>query len=716
MNCMIILKRMLCLCLLFLAVNTAMCQNNSLNTFSINSTAELKDFFKYTTDRRPLLALHRGGPSIGYPENCTATFERVLGRVHAILEIDPRLTKDGEVVVFHDATINRTTTGTGNLNDYTLSELQQNFYLTDIDKNPTQYRIQTLDEIIKWAKGKTILMLDKKDVPADRIIEIIEANNAESYVLLSTYSLEETQYYYNRNPNLMFEAFILNIADYNAYNASNIPWSNIVAYVSESTNTTLYNNLHNKGVMTIFYTAKTLEEETDIPIRIQSYKNVINNYGVDIILTERPVEAYAAVQTLWPATSSKSQYFVDKFEYPNTETVTDIDGNVYNTVRIGNQIWTTTNFKATRLNDGTAIAKPADNTAWSSMTTAAYSTYSALDAGEISETAVAAKYGLLYNGYAAKDTKLAPLGWRVPSDDDFKVLELYIGMATADVNGSDWRGLLSPRLKSTDLWTFHEKKGGWDDFGLALHPGGQRAANGTFSLLKERGYYWTATPKNATTTQRRAFAYSTAGIHNAAIDNKIGYSMRLVKEVSVTSVSLGSYSVVKQNNIALIRWNTVSEQNNSFFEVQRSTDGLNYQTLKIVAGVGTTNLPQYYRYTDDTPFNGVNYYRIKQVDLNGNYTYLGVRAVTFRLADKSFVVYPNPSVGRLYIRLLVATEEKINVRLIDIAGRIVHQESIPANKLQADYQLNLVGTPTKGLYILEIKGKNISEKTKITIL
>ncbi|TZF81344.1 hypothetical protein FW774_18905 [Pedobacter sp. BS3] len=98
-------------------------------------------------------------------------------------------------------------------------------------------------------------MLDKKDVPFDKILQLIEDNHAESYVLVSSYAPEEAKWYYDRNPDIMFEAFILNNDDYLAYQTSGVPWQNMVAYLSQSTSSPQYsaNKQYNriKGVFSL---------------------------------------------------------------------------------------------------------------------------------------------------------------------------------------------------------------------------------------------------------------------------------------------------------------------------------------------------------------------------------------------------------------------------------------------------------------------------------
>ena len=106
---------------------------------------------------------------------------------------------------------------------------------------------------------------------------------------------------------------------------------------------------------------------------------------------------------------------------PNYGSVTDIDGNVYNTITIGSQVWTLENLKTTRYRDGTLIPDVTGNTAWAALTSGAYCNYDN-DEGNV------ATYGRLYNWYAVADAhNLAPAGYHIPSLAEWDILRNYLG-------------------------------------------------------------------------------------------------------------------------------------------------------------------------------------------------------------------------------------------------------------------------------------------------
>jgi len=298
--------RAVCSLVVVVLVSPATAQVRKLNTFSITSAEALKEFFKYTSDRVPLVCGHRGGAQELYPENSIAGLEYVLSKIPAFFEVDSRLTKDSVAVVLHDATLDRTTNGKGKLSDHTWEEVKK-LRLKGKDGKLTDYGIHTLDEMLQWAKGKTILMIDKKDVPLGQLCEIIKRNKAESSVLISAYEPAEAAFYYAKDKNLMFEVFVSNEEKLKAYEDAGIPNENMVAYVGQPKKKSFYELIHRKGMMIFVYTAKVMEKEKDDVVRLQSYQSTIKG-GADILLSDRALEAYGAIKEFVPLKSRKSKF------------------------------------------------------------------------------------------------------------------------------------------------------------------------------------------------------------------------------------------------------------------------------------------------------------------------------------------------------------------------------------------------------------------------
>lgn len=286
----------------------------ALHVIHTGSAAALKDFLRYTPDRIPFVCAHRGGPRKGFPENCIATFENTLAHNPAMLEIDPRYTSDGKIVLMHDATLDRTSNGQGKVSDHTLAELRK-LRLKDTEGNLTSYQIPTLDEALQWAKGKTILVIDAKDVPIEVRAKKIVENNAAGNAILISYSLEDTKKCYQFSKDIVMEVMMGKRENINMIDKSGVPWENVIGFVSHELpeDKTIFDAVHQRGAMCILGSSRNYDKQF-IAGQInagelqQGYLNLIG-YGADVIEADLGIEGGAALRALQNVTSSKSKYF-----------------------------------------------------------------------------------------------------------------------------------------------------------------------------------------------------------------------------------------------------------------------------------------------------------------------------------------------------------------------------------------------------------------------
>jgi uncharacterized protein (TIGR02145 family) len=198
-----------------------------------------------------------------------------------------------------------------------------------------------------------------------------------------------------------------------------------------------------------------------------------------------------------------------------TGTVEDADGNTYQTIGIGSQIWITENLKTTRFNDGTSISQVAENSAWSLLTGPGYCWY------ENDEAANKETYGALYNWFTVISSKLCPVGWHVPTDADWTILETFLGGSgvagrkTKEAGTSHW---ISPNTGATNETDFS---------GL---PGGMRAKDGTFSGKSESGTYWSSTEASNLSAWYRTQFYQNDSLSRGSKSILWGFSVRSVKD------------------------------------------------------------------------------------------------------------------------------------------------------------------------------------------
>jgi uncharacterized protein (TIGR02145 family) len=200
---------------------------------------------------------------------------------------------------------------------------------------------------------------------------------------------------------------------------------------------------------------------------------------------------------------------------PNT--VTDIDGNVYNTVTIGSQTWMKENLKTTRYTNGDPIPNVTDNTAWISLTTGGYCNYD-------NNVANANTYGRLYNWYAVNDSrKIAPKGWHLATDAEWLALENYLG---------GWRLAGGPLKEAGTAHWASPNNGASNTSSFTALPGGVRKNDGPFNVIGKAGYWWTATGSNNTANAwGHSMDYNYVEVYSLDIfPKRLGFSVRCVKD------------------------------------------------------------------------------------------------------------------------------------------------------------------------------------------
>jgi uncharacterized protein (TIGR02145 family) len=208
-----------------------------------------------------------------------------------------------------------------------------------------------------------------------------------------------------------------------------------------------------------------------------------------------------------------------------SNTVRDIDGNVYRTVAIGNYKWMAQNLKTTRYNNGTILPNVAGNSAWSVLSCGAYCWYNDNESN-------ANTYGALYNWYAVKTGNLCPYGFRVPTDAEWKYLEGYVdslnGVDNPVWDKSGLRGHnAGKRLKASSGW--RSGGNGTDDFGFSALPAGERLT-GFNNTLGSSGFWWSSTEDTLSSAWYRCMIYSFDYVSRDTHPVKMGFSVRCIRD------------------------------------------------------------------------------------------------------------------------------------------------------------------------------------------
>lgn len=210
----------------------------------------------------------------------------------------------------------------------------------------------------------------------------------------------------------------------------------------------------------------------------------------------------------------------------NAQDCVDVDGNVYGTVAIGSQLWSTGNLSTTHYRNGDAIPSGLSDGTWNTATTGAMCDYENTPSTD-------AAHGKLYNWYAATDPRgLCPAGWHLPSDEEWKTLELFLGMPASEVEltgtsrGADEN--IGGMLKDT-IGFDAPNVGADNSTGFGGYPAGMRYQNSDWCCLNQLVVYWTSTPYDAVYAYTRNLAYDWTSVLRWSGDHKVrGFSARCV--------------------------------------------------------------------------------------------------------------------------------------------------------------------------------------------
>jgi uncharacterized protein (TIGR02145 family) len=218
---------------------------------------------------------------------------------------------------------------------------------------------------------------------------------------------------------------------------------------------------------------------------------------------------------------------------PNT--VVDFDGNVYNTVTIGTQVWMGQNLKVTKYNDGTAIPLEIDGLAWGHLNTAGYCWINN------NQSTYGATYGAYYNWYAVATDKLCPSGWHVPTDAEWTTLTTSLG----------GEGIAGGPLKEmgTVHWTTPNTSA-TNSTGFSGLPAGSRSIAGVYSTQGQFGSMWSSTAGTSTGNAiYRSLGNARETVYRGEYNKTSGYSVRCLSDNQTTPATLPVISTTAVSSI-----------------------------------------------------------------------------------------------------------------------------------------------------------------------
>lgn len=225
------------------------------------------------------------------------------------------------------------------------------------------------------------------------------------------------------------------------------------------------------------------------------------------------------------ATNSVGTAYGSTNSFTTTNGSTDVDGNVYNTITIGTQVWMDEYLKTTKYRNGDPIPNITNNVDWGMLRTGAYCVYN-------NDAALGNKYGKLYNWYAVNDSRnIAPVGWHVPTDSELLTLNNYVTAnpgysefaAKALASKTDWLASSVVGAVGNDL-----SKNNSSEFSAL--PSGYRYDYGEFGWIGKVSYWWSSNEDYSSNAFYRGITSVEGSVHYYSISKGYGFSVRCIKD------------------------------------------------------------------------------------------------------------------------------------------------------------------------------------------
>jgi hypothetical protein len=185
----------------------------------------------------------------------------------------------------------------------------------------------------------------------------------------------------------------------------------------------------------------------------------------------------------------------------------------------------------------------------------------------------------------------------------------------------------------------------------------------------------------------------------------------------VLPIELLSFGAVQANAAIHIKWATATEINNDYFTLERSKDGITFTTVSIIKGAGNSTNVINYSTIDNNPHSGISYYRLKQTDYNGNYSYSKITAVDYKGTESfDLNLFPNPTDGKeINMEIVSSLKDRIVINIIDIRGSIIYSNSIFVTEDTNKHSIVLENKLAAGVYFVSAVSKNEVYSKKLVV-
>lgn len=227
------------------------------------------------------------------------------------------------------------------------------------------------------------------------------------------------------------------------------------------------------------------------------------------------------------------------------------------------------------------------------------------------------------------------------------------------------------------------------DLRVARHDGNSWVNEGLFDT--------TGTSGNGTITSNTVTSFSPFTLGSSSSLNPL-------------PISLLSFNAIPVNTNVLVKWSTSNETNNNFFTVEKSLDGRTWSNIGIVKGAENSFTTLEYQFVDRTPVEGLQFYRLKQTDLNGEFTYSNIVPVKFNAENNTNVVlFPQPAGDILNVSVQNTENLNINIKILNAMGQqVLELNNLNGSVIQID-----LSTLTSGVYYMELNLDGTVTQTKL---
>ncbi len=205
-------------------------------------------------------------------------------------------------------------------------------------------------------------------------------------------------------------------------------------------------------------------------------------------------------------------------------------------------------------------------------------------------------------------------------------------------------------------------------------------------------------------------------INSASITTYSAFALASFSFSNPLPVALVTFDAFPHGNQVHLSWTTASQNNNDYFTIERSADGIAFNEVANIDAAANGNQIINYSLTDQHPYNGTSYYRLKQIDFNGKFTYTNMEAVTMK-DNFDYSIFPNPSQGtNTFISIHGTKDDNINVSVYDDIGRVVFSKSIIFDQTESNtVAIETAHKLASGLYSVIIKSNQKSEVGKLIV-